>query len=432
MTPSKPLNIIRHSTWHSALLAQAFWSASTFLVALYIARHLSVEEFGLYAIGVAGKMLFMTILGALVITPLTVISGRYSDVAERSGVLKSTVNVLQLASSIVFLSALLGEWWWDQPILSFGVYVIGGITVELQRRVNFIQGLVHQDLIGGAWNTGGALAGLALLEWQGALTLEIVFLLLGLVGLAWAVYIGRDHWISIPTKFDRSLAKEFWNIGRWGIGSNVFGYIYAQVSTFLTLGFIGAPGVAVLELGRQLVSFVQVIMGGMANLLHTRLAKSARHATPDMFVREVWEVTGLQTLLGAALLVPVSWASQIVVPLLVPGKEYDYALVSTVTWILATAMIGQLLWQHPSFGVIALGKPAYGFLTRATTTAFLLPIAYGLTMRYGVVGAAWSRVFGEAIVFVLSTVMLYRAAAASDVRSVVPPIITEKGEGLAD
>lgn len=432
MTPSKLLKFIRHSPWQSALLAQAFWSASSFLVALYLARHLSVEEFGLYAIGVAGKMLFISILGALVISPLTVISGRYSDAAERSRIIKSTVNVLQVASLIVLLSTLLGELWWDQPIVSFGIYVIGGITVELQRRINFIQGLVHRDLIGGAWNTVGALAGLAILEGRGALNLEIVFLILGFIGLAWVIYIGRDHWLSVPTKFDGSLAKEFWDIGRWGMGSNMFGYLYAQVSTFLTFGLIGVAGVAVLELGRQLVNFVQIIMGGMANLLHTRLAKSARHATPEVFVREVWEMSGFQTLLGTALLLPVAWASQTVIPLLVPGKEYDYALVSTVTWITAAAMICQLLWQHPSFGVIALGKPAYGFLTRATTTAILIPIAYGLTVRFGVVGAAWSRVLGEAIVLVLSTVMLYRAAAASAVPGAVSPTFTAKGEGLGD
>ena len=432
MTPSELHSSIKHRAWQSALLAQTFWSALSFLVALFLARHLSVEEFGLYAIGVSGKMFFITILGALVITPLTVLSGRYSESVERSRIIVGTVNMLQVASLFVFLFALFGELWWEQPVVSFGVYVIGGITVELQRRINFIQGFIHRDLIGGAWNTIGALASLAMLEWRGALNLDTIFLILGFIGLAWVVYIGRDHWLSIPTNFNRSIAKDFWDIGRWGMGSNLFGYLYSQVSTFLTFGLIGATGVAVLELGRQLVNFTQIIMGGMANLLHARLAKSARHATPDMFVREVWEMTTFQTLLGAALLVPVAWASQIIIPLLVPGKEYDYALVSIVTWITAAALICQLLWQHPSFGIIALGKPSYGFLTRATTTVILIPIAYGFTAKFGVVGAAWSKVFGEALVFVLSTVMLYRAAAAPDVRVGAPRTITANGERLGD
>ena len=314
MTLSKLLNSIRHSTWQSALLAQGFWSASSFLVALYLARHLSVEEFGFYAIGLAGRMLFTTILGALIITPLTVISSGCSDADQRARIIKSTVNVIQIASLIIFLSTFLGELWWDGAIVSFGVYAIGGIALELQRRINFIQGFVHQDLIGGAWNTVGALTGLAILQWRGALNLETIFLILGFIGIAWVVCVGREHWLSIPTKINSSLAKEYWNIGRWVMGSNMFGYTYSQMSMFLTLDLIGAAGVAVLELGRQLVSFVQIIMGGMANLLQTRLAKSARHATPEVFVREVWEMTRFQTLLGTALLVPVAWASEIIIP----------------------------------------------------------------------------------------------------------------------
>ena len=102
-----------------------------------------------------------------------------------------------------------------------------------------------------------------------------------------------------------------------------------------------------------------------------------------------------------------------IIDMIVSEKAQEYALSARIAKILALGMIGQFLWQHLSFGVAALGKPEYGFVTRLISAVLLLPVGYWLTVNWGVTGAAWSRAVGEVFIFILSTIMLYRAAAAS-------------------
>lgn len=397
--------------WQLAIVSQGFWSGTSFLVAIYLARHLSVEEFGLFAIFMAGKLFFISILGALIITPLTVICGQTTDQVLRQHTLQAAIAVLQLVLVVLMVPILIFVLWrWSQIVFTSSIFVLGGMTVELQRRINFIHGATHRDLVGGVWNLGGSLAVLAALRSLDLLNLSNVLISLGFIGLTWAIRSDWAQWVSVPPSNCLTVVREFWRIGRWGIGSNFLGYVYNQASTFLTLGLIGASGVATLELGRQLVAFVQIIMSGMANLWHPRLALIAKKDLPDLFVSEIWRVTRIQTVVGTVLIFISALASPYILPLVVPGKEQSYSMVPTVAWVLGCAIVFQLLWQHPSFGVIALGKPNYGFLTKVIGAGLSIPAGYILTSVFGVVGAAWSRVLAELLIFSISVLAMYRVA----------------------
>lgn len=405
------MRLIEFGKWQLAIVSQGLWSGTTFLVAIYLARHLSIEEFGGYAIVMAGKLFCISILGAVLITPLTVICGQTTDQILRQETLQGAIAALQIALAVLIIPIVsLALWRWGQLAFSSSIFVMGGVIVELQRRINFIQDATHRDFWGGAWTLGGSLALLAALKWVDHFNLSNVLTSLGLIGLIWAIRSDWAHWVSVPPIKCLTVLKEFWRIGRWGIGSNLLGYVYSQASTFLTLGLIGVSGVATLELSRQLVAFVQIIMSGMANLWHPKLALIAKKDLPGLFIREIWKVTRIQTLVGTILVVASALASPFILPLVVPGKEQTYSMVPTVAWILGCAVVFQLLWQHPSFGVIALGKPNYGFLTKMTAAGLSIPVGYVLTSAFGVVGAAWSRVLAELLIFSVSVLAMYRVA----------------------
>lgn len=405
------MRLIEFGKWQLAIVSQGLWSGTTFLVAIYLARHLSIEEFGFYAIVMAGKLFCISILGAVLITPLTVICGQTTDQILRQETLQGAIAALQIALAVLIIPIVsLALWRWGQLAFSSSIFVMGGVIVELQRRINFIQDATHRDFWGGAWTLGGSLALLAALKLVDHFNLSNVLTSLGLIGLIWAIRSDWAHWVSVPPIKCLTVLKEFWRIGRWGIGSNLLGYVYSQASTFLTLGLIGVSGVATLELSRQLVAFVQIIMSGMANLWHPKLALIAKKDLPGLFIREIWKVTRIQTLVGTILVVASALASPFILPLVVPGKEQTYSMVPTVAWILGCAVVFQLLWQHPSFGVIALGKPNYGFLTKMTAAGLSIPVGYVLTSAFGVVGAAWSRVLAELLIFSVSVLAMYRVA----------------------
>jgi O-antigen/teichoic acid export membrane protein len=360
---------------------------------------------------VAAKQLGVMVLGALILTPLTVVVGRRGGGSgESDRILRATVLLLR---GVAVVGVLLSVAVWalsGWPAVELAVFVAGGLAVELQRRVNFIVNRVRHDLIGGAVMLIGCLAGPILLAAAGALTLTRAALVVGALQVGWAVVCGWRYWAAFPRTRETRALLDLWRVGRWGLASNVAGYLYAYLGLFLTLSLIGAAGVAVLELGRQLIMPVQVLLLGTANAWHPTLARSAQNDPPRRFVREVWRFTRLQSVAGGGLLVVLLIAGPSLLPLLVPGKEAVYASSPEVAWILGGAMMCQLVWQHASFGIIALGKPEYGFLTRLITVAGLAPIGYVLTDRFAVQGAAWTVLLGEAVVLVLSVALFQRAA----------------------
>lgn len=350
------------------------------------------------------------ILSALALSPMVVIASRRIEGGKKKDALLGTIIFgFEVVSFVfIFAAAVISEFiqW---PIVEFMVFLAGGLASELQRRINYIHSRIYHDLIGGAIAVMGSIGALFLIASSGSLTLSKIYLVLGLVSITWAIQSGWTYWFRPSLSFDSKGLVEIWRIGKWGLGTNLAGFVYTQASTFLTLGLIGTAGVAVLELGRQLVLPIQVFLMGTANIWQTKLARSAGKNPPYHFRSEVWQITWIQTVIGTIFLLTILTLSPYLLPWIVPGKEQVYAESQTVAWILAGAAICQLLWQHPSFGVVALGKPEYGFATRCVTSIFLLPFGYVLTKGFGVTGAAWSRVLGEFSVLTLSVIMLNRA-----------------------
>ena len=371
---------------------------------------LSVEEFGWYAVGLAIRLLFLVPLDSLVLTPLTVLNGRSENGATRKQREGSIIAMFQITATVIVVAGFIGGVIFRLPGLEFAMFILAGVAIDFQRKLNFMDDRPYQDFIGGSINLLGVSVLLLLLARFHLLSLATAFLAIGSVGVLWAAGSGWSRWKQWRTSITWHEIRALWRIGRWGLASNSAGYVFSQVSLFMTLQIIGPVGVAVLELARQAVSFVQVLLAGMANLWGPRLARSAAHDTRQQFMRFIWQVTGLQTVVGVTLLASVLFSLDYLLPVLFPNKTEIYGATISVAWILAGAMVCQLLSQHPSFGVVALGKPEYGFVTRLVSCVLLVPIGYGLTLAYGVPGAAWTRLIGEVVVLVLSIIMLQRAA----------------------
>ena len=388
---------------------QILWSGLSFLLAVLLARYLPIEEFGWYAIAAVVRQFLLIPLGALVLTPLTVLSPLQAGEAERIALEGAVFDIFRMVSVALFGIIVLCGFLFHIPGIALAIFMIGGIAVEFQRRIHFIHGRVGHDLVGGVTNCIGVIAVFAVLKVLGHFNLEYIFLAIGSIGFLWAIVSAWYQWRRLPNGIDRGVLGRMWKVGGWVLAGHVSGYIYAQASTFLTLFIVGAAGVAVLELARQFVAFVQVIIIGMSNFMQPKIAHSAAHEGSGEFARLVWRVTMVQTGIGAVLMLAVLIAAPYLLPYLFPGKEPIFGITVLVAWILSAAMLFQLLWQHLSFSVVALGKPEYGFWSRTLTGILLVPLGYVLTEVLQVPGAAWTRVIGEGIFLILSFAAFMRA-----------------------
>ena len=415
------------------VLTQGLWSGLSFLVAIIVARYASIDAFGWFAVGLAVKQLLLMPLGAVVLTPLTVTSGRHSLEALRDSRLhRNVITIFQFVSLVSLVFASLIGWIIAQPAIEFALFVVGGLAVELQRRINFINQRSDLDLFGGVINIVGVLVALLILNSASLLTVPNIFLVVGVTNLLWTITCNARHWLTFSSEFSPSELLDLWRIGRWCLASNVAGYVYAQSSTFFTLYLIGPKGVAVLELGRQLVNVVLVFVQGMANFWQPKLARSAATDDLQVFAQLVWRVTRLQTVGGAGALIILLLVIPFLLPLLVPGKEQDYALAVPTAWILALALIFQLVSQHPNFALIALGKPKADFLARLIAALILLPLGFGLIYLDSVSGAAWSRVIGEVIVMVITTKWFHQTVRLPKTLSPIRPSTTAQQSAGAE
>jgi O-antigen/teichoic acid export membrane protein len=417
--------------WPIAVAAQCLWSMASFLVTIYLVRLLTLHEFGLFTIVITIRTLILMMLSALALHPMIVISSRRIENQKKDPLLATVVFSFEVISTFLILSASFVNWFCEWPVFQFIIFMIGGLAVELQRRINYVHGRINQDFVGGLIVMAGSIGGLLVLTRLGLFTLGNIFLVLGLINLIWAVQSGWNYWLYTPTILKVDDLAEVWKIGRWGLGTNLVGYVFGQASTYWTLGLIGTAGVAILELGRQFVLPIQVLLVGTANIWQTKLVRSAAKKPSNHFVKEVWRVTCLQTGVGTLLLVTILALISFFIPWMIPGKEQAYAGSLTVAWILSGSMICQLLGQHPTFSLIVLGKPEYGFLTKVVAALFLIPVGYYMTREFGVTGAAWSRVLGEFLMFIMSVVMLNRAVNYREDRKVeFPNLIKEESHQI--
>jgi len=402
-----------------AVVTQAVWSGLSFLTALLLARYLSLEDFGWYAVGLAAKQLALMVLGALILIPVTVLSGSDKFNAQQiTDLYKTVFKLMQCASILLLITGWLIGLIFNFPGLAFAVFIAGSLVAELHRKLNYINQNYGRDLAGGLINLVLIIAGLLAMNKFGDLSLTSVFYVFGGVNIIWAMSINRPLWYGLPKRFSAAVLLDLWRIGKWGLGSNTAGYIYSRVSTYYTLLLVGPSGVAVLELGRQMVMVVQTLTQGMANYWQPILARSALNDPLQKFLDMVWRTSINQTAIGVSIMAVMLLALPSVLPILLAGNAEGYVSSIPIAWVLAGAMFCQLLWQHPSFAVIALGKPQFGFLTRLVSAVILLPLGYFLTLNHNVMGAAWSWTLGELIILVITLIMLRKAVKANhDVRT---------------
>ena len=394
----------------SSILAQGLWSGTNFLVALILIRHFSLSDFGWFGFILTIRLGFIMLFAALVISPMIVIAGRYHDLRDKQSFLIKLLQPFQMLLFLVLMVGLFVAPFFPFSLFAYLMFIIGGITMEIQRRIHFILEQGHQDLFGGGFVLLVSIGGILTLANFDLLSLPRVLAWFGVTQFLWAIASGARIWLQLPRTIDFRPYQECWKIGRWDLGSTAFGFSYSQFMTFATLGFLGPTGLAVLELGRQIVAPLQVILFGAGNIYSTRLAKKVAHTPRNVLLSEIWKLTKYQTLVGIVVQLLILLSLPLLLPWLVPGKEDAYSLSITIAWILGGAMVFQLLWQNPSFGLVLFGKPNYGFYTRALVTVIIIPVGYVLTKGFGVLGAAWIRLIGECLVFLFSTFFLYRAA----------------------
>jgi len=230
---------------------QGLVSGAGFLLSFLLARWLSSEAYGAFAVAFATLLFLSGFHNVLLLEPMSVMGpARYSN--QASAYLAAQLKIHKLLGSLLagalLLTALLMKLLEANRELAMATAASAFalpffLMLWLVRRMAY---MVQRPAIAG-WASAGyfllTLFGLLVLHTRNVLTPTTAFFVLGSAGLLSVALPLRQLGMLGARTVDpcswRAVAQENWNYGRWLVLSTALFSVAAQIQTYLVAGFLG-------------------------------------------------------------------------------------------------------------------------------------------------------------------------------------------------
>jgi O-antigen/teichoic acid export membrane protein len=403
-----------------ALMDQGLISGSNFVISILLARWLTPEGYGAYAVAFGIYVLLMLIYVALVLEPMAVFGGAAYRSCQRKycGSLLWVHLVLSLA-----ILALMGgtaavtqtlSWHGGLPGALLGVGLASPCLLLLwfARRAFYLEMSPAQAATGSFVYCVLLLGGLFLLRRYTWLSPFRVFLLMGAGALL------ADVWLLIRLRSDlpagdpappmRETLQRHWGYGRWALASCVASWIptyifYPLLSTFSGIAQSG-------EL-RALMNFFSPLDQTLSALSLLFLPYAARVQAEQGSKALLVLTRNLMVLsiAGAAIywLLIIRFRGPIFHALY--GGKY-----TNVAYLLPVLALGSIFWSAgygPAIALRAIESPASIFVAYLTTTAISVVVGIPATRVFGLKGAVWASNITEVASFVVLMYLMRKKLA---------------------
>jgi O-antigen/teichoic acid export membrane protein len=380
-----------------AVLGQALFAGSHFLVNVFLARWLSDEQYGAFALAFSCFLLFSMLYSACIYEPMIVFgSGSYAESFRSYLAILVRSNLVLLAAvsaSMLAVSLLLGRMYSSSVQHAFAALAVaapfimltwlgrGGFYARLQPGEAAVGGIFYFVTIVGV---------LYLLRHTNQLSPGTAFLAMGLAGLVSSLYLlirlsSQSHQVSHVVTL-RAVANDHWRYGKWAVASAVVAWFPDNIYYAVLPALSGLGATAALRALINLINPVlHVLYALSAVLIPTLVRHRGRSGIAGM-------TRTMKTLLG--LLIPVSmvylatlWGFRVALFRIFYGGNYrEYSgLPILLVGMIPIAAGGAMVLGA---GLRAIERPSsvfWGYVAASLSTVFLgLPLAY----VWGVAGAA--------------------------------------------
>jgi O-antigen/teichoic acid export membrane protein len=404
-----------------AILDHGLFSGANFLLGILLARWMSPEQYGAYALVLSIFILATFLYQALVLEPISVFSGTsYSN--NLRGYLNSNA-LLHGGVSLIICAALGGtaiaaRLWWHSPVSAMA---FAGITISapfllihaLGRRSFYLKLSPAPAVLGSAFYSVCVVGGAFLVYKLGGLSAFTAYLVLG----AAALVGGLIMLFQLNAKLEPATAMvplrttwhKHWEYGKWALATCIVGWIPTYVYIPLVSKFSG------LALAGELRALMN--LGGP--VLQTYAALSMLFLPLAARVQNTQGGRGAfkLTLKLTALFVCgglVYWGA--LIPLRAPlfrmlyaGKYMDASALlplfaaETIVWSAALA---------PAILLRAMESPRSLFFANGAASLLTLLIGVPATRYYGLAGVIWSMVLANIVYMLVAFIMLRSRLAA--------------------
>ena len=406
-----------------AILDQGLISGSNFAASILLARWLTPEQYGGYAVAFGVFILLSLIYLALLLEPMAVFGGSSFHNCLREylrALVKLQVGVALLIVVPLGISAVVA---WKLAPTSGLPGSLAGVTLAspclflfwLARRTYYLQLSPARAVQGAFLYCCIVLGGLWFVYRKGLLSPFSAFLLIALGALVTSSLLLSHLRRALPSTGTVLAAGEVWRkhwvYGRWALATSVASWIpayiyYPVLSSFGSMSHSG-------EL-RALMNFANPIEQTQIALAMLFLPYAARVQGANKDRKSAPGLSMRLTLVSVGATASY-WAVVILFRgplfhLLYSGKYVDVAP------LLRTVAIGSLFWSAAYGSAIvlrAMESPASIFVAYITAAVVSLLIGIPAARMFGVVGGIWGINISDAVSFLMVVLLLRKKVAKS-------------------
>jgi O-antigen/teichoic acid export membrane protein len=396
----------------AAVADQGVVSLANFATGVILARSLSQDQFGLYALGLTVILLAVDLQTTVTTTPYMVLSP-HLDRESRAHYLGST-SVHQIWLGLLVAVGLVGVGLFlgisqDSADLGSVLVALGAVVSfilfrDFARRINFAHLKPGAALTLDSVVTVLQLVGLFALAWTDQLTVARAFLIVGVAtgvpAAAWVV-MGREELKVSRPLVTRDLRRN-WGFGKWLLMSGTLWSLSLYLYPWILAAVHGTAATGIWAVGVGVVAIANPLLLGYQNHLAPRIMAS--YAQEDSSgLRKV--VTQGSWRFGAIVL-PVVVVLIFLGGLVAVAIYGDaYAGNGWLVGVLAVNLLVSAVAFPYSRGLFAMERADVDFRVNLAALVSLFAIGVWLVRGWGPLGAAW----GMLIANIVSTGLRARA-----------------------
>ena len=206
-----------------------------------------------------------------------------------------------------------------------------------------------------------------------------------------------------------SIARQLFFFAIPFMASNELQVLYSTIDMIIVGEFVGTPGLSAVSQSSQIVNFATMVCLGFSNagqvLLAQALGAKKRKEMNDIIGTLFTFIAFIALIFTCVMLFAQTWILNI---MKIPEESYEMARDYLV--ICASGLIFTAGYNMVSAVLRGMGdsKRPFLFIGIASLVNLVLDIIFTGILGWGVAGAAWATIIGQAVSFVFSLFYLYR------------------------
>jgi O-antigen/teichoic acid export membrane protein len=379
-----------------AILDQALFAGTNFLVNVLLGRWLTSAQYGAFAVVYSLFFLFSTFHAAVLTEPMMVFGpGKYApDFRKYVGMLLCGHLSLMMPVSLILLVAasVAGHFYpggAEQAFLGLAAAAPLILLLWLLRQTFYIRLQPGWSAVGGVLYLVFFLAVVLMLRAQNRLSPMTVFLGMGAGALAASIFLLirlQPRWTRGPENLTaRLVASEHWRYGRWSIAAVAVQWFPSNIYYSLLPAWMGLAASGALRAFANLAMPALHSISPLSSLLLPLLVQARQQGGPQLMTKRMkpllaFLIAGSIVYLGLLL-----YFRSAILNLCYAGKylEYGWLPVFLVGLLPITVSLNTVL----ACGLRALERPDWVFWGYVGSSAVTLVVGIPLSARLGIVGA---------------------------------------------